>query len=115
MSGLVGHSSVGFEITQDEYEGDGAHTIDGSTVYTVVTTTGSPTFTSIVTVSPSFIASSSASVAGMLTAKTGRSSTLTVSASTTTTATALEYAQADYQCNATADNVQINAALTALS
>jgi hypothetical protein len=66
-----------------------------------------------VTASASLIASSSASVAGMLTAKVGRVASLIVSASTTT-ATAVEYAQADYQCDGTADDVQINAALTAL-
>lgn len=114
MSGLVGHSSVGSEITQDEYEGDGAHTIDGSTAYTVVTTTGSPTFTTTVTCSASLISSSSASVAGMLTAAVARGASLMVAASTTT-GTALEYAQADSKCDATADDVQLNAAMTALS
>jgi len=111
--GIIAHSSVGFELTQEEYEGNAGHTIDGSTAYTVVVTTGSPTFTTTVTASASFIASSSASVSGMLTAKTGRGASLIVSASTTT-ATAVEYAQADYQCDGTADDVQINAALTAL-
>jgi hypothetical protein len=49
-----------------------------------------------------------------LNAPTGRTATLTVSASVANGATQLEYDQADYKCDGTADDVQIQAAITAL-
>lgn len=110
--GIVAHSSVGFELTQEEYEGNGAHTIDGSTVYTVVTTTGSPTFTTTVTASASLIASSSASVSGMLTAKTGRGATYIIAGAN---ADAVVRGQADVVCDGTADNIEIQAGIASLT
>lgn len=64
---VIKHASVGSTMTQTEFEADELHTVDGSTSYTFLTSTGG-TFTGDVTVSGSLVASSSASIAGGLTA-----------------------------------------------
>src|SRR5574343_2015419 len=63
---VIKHASVGSTMTQTEFEADELHTVDGSTSYTFLTSTGG-TFTGDVTVSGSLVASSSASIAGGLT------------------------------------------------
>jgi cytoskeletal protein CcmA (bactofilin family) len=60
---VIKHASVGSTLTQAEWEADETHTVDGSTSYSFLTSTGG-TFTGDVTVSASIIASSSVSVAG---------------------------------------------------
>src|SRR5574343_1096518 len=63
---VIKHASVGSTMTQTEFVADELHTVDGSTSYTFLTSTGG-TFTGDVTVSGSLVASSSASIAGGLT------------------------------------------------
>lgn len=63
---VIKHASVGSTLTQAEWEADETHTVDGSTDYTFLTSTGG-TFTGDVTASASLIASSSFSVAGQAT------------------------------------------------
>jgi hypothetical protein len=63
------------------------------------------------TFSGATLTATNATVTTLLTAKTGRTATLVVAASN---ATALEKAQADYVCDGTADEVEINAAIAAL-
>lgn len=60
---VIKHVSVGSTLTQAEWEADETHTVDGSTSYTFLTSTGG-TFTGDVTAGASLIASSSFSVAG---------------------------------------------------
>jgi cytoskeletal protein CcmA (bactofilin family) len=63
---VIKHVSVGSTLTQAEWEADETHTVDGSTSYTFLTSTGG-TFTGDVTAGASLIASSSFSVAGQAT------------------------------------------------
>jgi cytoskeletal protein CcmA (bactofilin family) len=63
---VIKHASVGSTMTQTEFEADELHTVDGSTSYTFLTSTGG-TFTGDVTAGASLIASSSFSVAGQAT------------------------------------------------
>jgi len=56
------------------------------------------------------ITEATVAIDGILSAEVGRTATFSVAASNST---ALEIAQSDYQCDGTADEVQINAALTA--
>lgn len=63
---VIKHVSVGSTLTQAEWEADETHTVDGSTDYTFLTSTGG-TFTGDITIEASLIASSSASIAGHVT------------------------------------------------
>lgn len=63
---VIKHVSVGSTLTQAEWEADETHTVDGSTDYTFLTSTGG-TFTGDITIEASLIASSSVSIAGQAT------------------------------------------------
>ncbi len=74
------------------------------------TTTGNLNVTGTTTVSGNLNVTGTTTVSGNLNAKTGRTATLVVAASD---ATAAEKAQADYVCDGTADDVEIQAAVNA--